>query len=146
MKTLGTVTIMAILVVTLITLVATTVANADVYVRGYYRSNGTYVQPHYRSNPDGNFWNNWSTYPNVNPYTGAIGTRRTPSYSGGYSWRTPSYGTSSLSSSYSWRTPSYNTPSYSRGSSLLTPYSNSSSGSSLLYGGSSLSRDSCLLE
>lgn len=28
-------------------------------VRGYYRSNGTYVQPHYRSNPDGNKWNNY---------------------------------------------------------------------------------------
>jgi hypothetical protein len=29
---------------------------AAVRVRGYFRSNGTYVQPHYRSNPDGNFW------------------------------------------------------------------------------------------
>ena len=55
-------------------------AFADTYVRGYYRSNGTYVQPHYRSNPDGNFYNNYSTYPNVNPYTGRVGTRRTPSY------------------------------------------------------------------
>ena len=53
----------------------------DVYVRGYFRSNGTYVQPHYRSAPDGNFSNNWSTYPNVNPYTGKMGTLRTPSHS-----------------------------------------------------------------
>ena len=74
MKTLGTLTIMAILVVTLITLVATTVANADVHVRGYYRDNGTYVQPHYRSDPDGNRSNNWSAYPNVNPHTGVRGT------------------------------------------------------------------------
>ena len=51
-------------------------AMADVRVRGHYRSNGSYVQPHYRSNPDGNFYNNWSTYPNVNPYTGRTGTRR----------------------------------------------------------------------
>ena len=51
-------------------------AFADVSVRGYYRSNGTYVQPHYRSNPDGNVYNNWSTYPNINPYTGRTGTRR----------------------------------------------------------------------
>jgi hypothetical protein len=51
-------------------------AFADVSVRGYYRSNGTYVQPHYRSNPDGNVYNNWSTYPNVNPYTGRTGTKR----------------------------------------------------------------------
>ncbi|MEN3278561.1 MAG: hypothetical protein V7631_4351 [Massilia sp.] len=51
----------------------------DVPVRGYYRSNGTYVQPHMRSAPDGNFSNNWSTVGNVNPYTGAPGTKSRPS-------------------------------------------------------------------
>jgi len=145
---------MTILMVLAVICVTTLSANADVYVRGYYRSNGIYVRSHYRSNPDGNFYNNWSTYPNINPYAGAIGTRRTPSYSRSYSWRTPSYGASSLSNNYSWRTPSYSTPSYSRGctlvtpypnlsgrgSSLATPYSNLSSGSSSLYGGSLLSR------
>jgi hypothetical protein len=65
-------------------------AEAAVRVRGYYRSNGTYVQPHYRSNPDGNFSNNWSTYPNVNPYTGAVGTKRTPPSSTLPSYRAPS--------------------------------------------------------
>jgi len=50
------------------------VALADVYVRGYTRSNGTYVAPHYRSNPDGIGSNNWSCCGNVNPYTGEIGT------------------------------------------------------------------------
>jgi hypothetical protein len=79
----------------------TTPANADVYVRGYYRSSGTYVQPHYRSNPDGNFSNNWSTYGNVNPYTGSVGTRLTPSYSGSYS--SPSYGTITTMPYYSYR-------------------------------------------
>lgn len=33
---------------------------AAVYVRGYTRSNGTYVSPHYRSDPDGIKSNNWS--------------------------------------------------------------------------------------
>lgn len=28
-------------------------------VRGYYRSNGTYVRPYYRSAPDGVRWNNY---------------------------------------------------------------------------------------
>ncbi len=28
-------------------------------VRGYYRSNGTYAAPHFRSNPDGDKWNNF---------------------------------------------------------------------------------------
>jgi hypothetical protein len=28
------------------------------WVKGYHRDNGTYVQPHYRSNPDSNPYNN----------------------------------------------------------------------------------------
>lgn len=44
-----------------------------VRVDGYYRRDGTYVQPHYRSAPDGNSFNNFSTYGNVNPYTGQMG-------------------------------------------------------------------------
>jgi len=46
----------------------------DVSVRGYFRQDGTYVQPHMRSAPDSSFNNNWSTYPNANPYTGQQGT------------------------------------------------------------------------
>ena len=71
---LGTVIVFAAL------MASESVVNAATYVRGYYRSNGTYVQPHYRSDRDNNFYNNWSTYPNVNPYTGRMGTRRYPSY------------------------------------------------------------------
>lgn len=58
-------------------------AEAQVRVGGYYRSNGTYVQPHYRSNPDGNFYNNWSTSPNINPYSGRMGTRSAPGFGSG---------------------------------------------------------------
>lgn len=54
-------------------------SGGSVYVRGYTRKDGTYVRPHYRSRPDGNFSNNWSTKGNVNPYTGAIGTKMSPS-------------------------------------------------------------------
>jgi hypothetical protein len=67
-------------------------AAADTYVRGYTRSDGTYVQPHYRSDPDGNRFNNFSTRGNVNPYTGERGTAdpyRVPSSPYGLS---PSYG------------------------------------------------------
>lgn len=46
----------------------------DTYTQGYYRQNGTYVQPHYSSPPDGNAFNNYSTQGNVNPYTGQAGT------------------------------------------------------------------------
>lgn len=48
---------------------------ADTFVRGYYRSDGTYVQPHYRSSPDSSYNNNWSVRPNINPHTGKRGTR-----------------------------------------------------------------------
>ena len=47
---------------------------ADVYVNGYAKRNGTYVQPHYRSSPDNTSTNNYSTYGNTNPYTGRAGT------------------------------------------------------------------------
>lgn len=50
-------------------------ADAATRVRGYWRNNGTYVQPHYRSDPDGYRWNNWSSRGNSNPYTGRRGHR-----------------------------------------------------------------------
>lgn len=31
----------------------------DVYIKGYYRKDGTYVRPHYRSSPDKYKWNNY---------------------------------------------------------------------------------------
>ena len=47
----------------------------DVYVHGYTRRDGTYGQPHYRTSPDSTRNNNYSTYGNVNPYTGQYGTK-----------------------------------------------------------------------
>ena len=58
----------------------------DVYVNGYTRNNGTYVQPYHRTAPDNNFNNNYSTRPNINPYTGQEGTRVAPPQFG------PTYG------------------------------------------------------
>ncbi|OCT15816.1 hypothetical protein A8709_09305 [Paenibacillus pectinilyticus] len=49
-------------------------AEAAVHVKGYYRKNGTYVSPHYRSDPDGIKSNNWSYCGNINPYTGKVGS------------------------------------------------------------------------
>lgn len=53
---------------------------ADVYVQGYQKNDGTYIQPHYRSDPDGDVNNNWSTKGNQNPYTGQKGTHAPYSY------------------------------------------------------------------
>lgn len=47
----------------------------DVYVEGYYRKNGTYVRPHWRTAPDRTCQNNYSSKGNVNPYTGQAGTQ-----------------------------------------------------------------------
>jgi hypothetical protein len=48
----------------------------DVGVRGHFRQDGTYVQPHRRTSPDSNPYNNYSTFPNANPSTGQQETRR----------------------------------------------------------------------
>jgi|SRR5215510_9836147 len=50
----------------------------EVHVKGYWKKDGTYVAPHVRTAPDGDFYNNWSTKGNINPYTGREGTRVTP--------------------------------------------------------------------
>jgi hypothetical protein len=63
---------------------------ADVYVSGYTRSNGTYVSGHYRSSPNHTKSDNFSTYGNVNPYTGKVGTKTYYDYN--------NYGRSSSSS------------------------------------------------
>lgn len=44
------------------------------YVRGHYRSNGTYVQPHHRTAPNHTVYDNYSTKGNINPYNGKKGT------------------------------------------------------------------------
>jgi hypothetical protein len=42
--------------------------------QGYFRNDGTYVQPHFQTNPNGNPYDNWSTRGNINPFTGQPGT------------------------------------------------------------------------
>lgn len=44
-------------------------------VKGYYKSNGTYVQPHYRSTANDIRYDNYSAKGNYNPYTGTKGTK-----------------------------------------------------------------------
>lgn len=51
-------------------------ASAQTRVDGYYRNNGTYVAPHNRSAPDSSYNNNWNVKPNLNPYTGNMGTHK----------------------------------------------------------------------
>lgn len=44
-------------------------------VRGHVRKDGTYVQPHRATNQNQTQRDNWSSKPNVNPYTGKPGTK-----------------------------------------------------------------------
>ena len=71
----------------LIMLAASGTATADQFVRGYTRSDGTYVQPHYRSNPDGNTFNNYSAPGNINPYTGDRGSTYQPPATPGFDYK-----------------------------------------------------------
>jgi hypothetical protein len=86
-------------------------ADAYVSVKGYYRSDGTYVRPHVRSTPNALKYDNYS-------------------YKGG-SLYNPSYFSSTRSYSSNWYTPSYLTdPYYYTGKSL---YSSGSYYPSSLY-------------
>ena len=46
------------------------------YVSGYTKSNGTYVQPYYRSDRNSTVTDNYSYYGNTNPNTGSVGTNK----------------------------------------------------------------------
>jgi hypothetical protein len=65
----------AIFAVGLLAVSVPALAQSDHYVQGYERSNGTYVAPHYQTNPNETRNDNYSTRGNVNPYTGQEGTR-----------------------------------------------------------------------
>lgn len=64
----------------LLLLMFSTSCYAAQYVNGYMKSNGTYVQGHYRSNSDFTRLNNYSTKGNMNPYTGQMGTSNPSPY------------------------------------------------------------------
>jgi hypothetical protein len=64
----------------LASLIIPVVEARDVRVNGGYRSDGTYVQPHYRTSPNSTQSDNWGTKGNTNPYTGAPGTKNDNSY------------------------------------------------------------------
>ena len=45
------------------------------FVDSYTRSDGTFVQSHYKSMPNDTNWDNYSTKGNINPFTGSTGHR-----------------------------------------------------------------------
>lgn len=64
---------MKAMIIVLIALIGS-IGNADTYVNGYVKSDGTYVPGHFRSSADSNPYNNYSNQGNYNPYTGSTGS------------------------------------------------------------------------
>lgn len=64
---------MKYLVIVVLSLFSLSIANADQYVNGYYRSNGAYVQGYHRTTADNTPNNNYGTVGNINPYNGNRG-------------------------------------------------------------------------
>jgi hypothetical protein len=96
----------------LITLVLATITQfafgqKQVYVNGYYNQYGTYVAPHFRTSPNRTVYDNWSTSPNYNPYTGKQGTK---TYSNSYY------------NNYYYNQPTYPKPSYNYNNYYYSPY------------------------
>lgn len=48
---------------------------SQVWVNGYTKANGTYVQGYYKTVPNATATNNYSYTGNTNPNTGAVGTK-----------------------------------------------------------------------
>jgi len=61
----------------------------DVYVQGYTRSNGTYVQPYYLSSPNAYKWDNYGYQPSQSQYNNSY-YQPTREYKSG--WYTPNPG------------------------------------------------------
>ena len=51
---------------------------ADVNVKGYYRSNGTYVQPYTRTSPNNSIYDNYSYPGNFNPNKNSFTPKTSP--------------------------------------------------------------------
>lgn len=64
-----------ILLALVVLLMGSQIAMADEYVSGYYRKDGTHVDGYYRSDANDTKYDNYSTKGNINPYTGAEGTK-----------------------------------------------------------------------
>ena len=63
------------LAVAILTLVASSsFAQSLVWQDGYFRSNGTYVNGHYKTVSNHTNWDNFSTYGNTNFFTGISGS------------------------------------------------------------------------
>ena len=97
--------------------IANSFAQSVVYVQGYTRSNGTYVQGYYRTAPNSTTLDTYSTKGNYNPYTGSYGTKSVQEYSSSSTYSSFYTSPSTYSSPTTYTTPvytpsTYRTPTY----------------------------------
>lgn len=98
-----------LLIILIISSMFSSFSFSAVRVNGYTRSDGTYVAPYYRTAPNSTINDNYSTYPNINPYTGKQGTIP------------PEYGSYYVAPSTSWTSTNYlSAPKYYVGQSIYT--------------------------
>ena len=90
-----------------------------VKVKGYYRKDGTYVKPHYRTSPDRSPYNNYSTPGNYNPNKGTITTGDLQKYLDRYNTNSRSR---SASSGHSYGQQSTYTPRSSYATTYVSPH------------------------
>ena len=69
-------TLKVILFGVLIALASSSAVFADQWVKGYTRSDGTYIQGHWRSSPNQYRYDNFSAKGNANQYTGQRSDQR----------------------------------------------------------------------
>jgi hypothetical protein len=75
-------------ILTIIFICIASISFAAEHVNGYYRKDGTYVQPHWRSDSNGTPTDNYTFKGNTNPWTGKEGhdyyrsDPKSPYYSG----------------------------------------------------------------
>lgn len=73
-----------ILLLSLFVILSVQIVFSQVRVSGYTRKNGTYVQPHMRSSPNSNPYDNYSFPGNTNPYSGKTSTGNPDTYLDNY--------------------------------------------------------------
>lgn len=121
------------------------IVNAYVSVKGYYRSDGTYVRPYVRSNPNGLKYDNYSYTPSQGLYNPTYGTR------GSY-WDTPTYytdpyyylGLNLYKSGITSDPTTYTSSNYYTQNCPINSYYDSSTSSCSCYGGYVKSGNSCI--
>jgi hypothetical protein len=100
----------AFLIIVILFAAANSFSQSTVYVKGYTKSNGSYIQGHYKTSPNSSKVDNYSTQGNYNPYTGSYGTKPVQEYRPTSTYSNSNSPQSNYSSSKSYTTPVYSGP------------------------------------